>query len=408
MLADELRVLGAAACDVVPGGVAFEGDLELAYRANLHSRLASRVLLAIGAARYRDTDALYKIAASIEWERHFRADQTLRVDVTAIRSPLRSINFATLRVKDGIVDRLRERCGERPSIDTRRPDVRVFVFLAEREATFYLDLSGESLFKRGWRHAEDKGEAPLKENLAAGLLMLAGWQPSTPLLDPFCGSGTIVIEAAQMAAGIAPGISRTFGFQKLAGFDAALWEQVRLAAIRAAQRHDPGRIAPRIAASDHDPVAIRQIRRNLERAGIAPDTVRIGERDVGRSQPPFDAPGMIVTNPPYGERLELAGGGDWAAVGRRWRDTFGGWTVCVLTSDRDLPRRLGLRESRKTPLFNGALDCRLFRFDVHAGPKPGAADRDAGQAAPADPLPHDAPDAGDGVVAPAPPRAAAD
>jgi putative N6-adenine-specific DNA methylase len=203
LLAEELKSLGATALAPEAGGVGFAGTLATAYAANLHSRLASRVLWQVGRAPYASEEGVYQAAASVRWEDHFAPEQTLRVDVNASNSPLRSLEFAMLKVKDGIVDRLRDRTGERPSIDRTRPDVRVFAYLDHEAVTLYLDLSGEPLFKRGWR--ADKGEAPLKENLAAGLLMLAGWTPDRPLLDPFCGSGTIVIEAACIATRRAPG-----------------------------------------------------------------------------------------------------------------------------------------------------------------------------------------------------------
>jgi putative N6-adenine-specific DNA methylase len=378
LLHDELAALGAAAATATAGGVAFSGDAALGYAANLHSRIASRVLMRVVARRYRDDDDLYRLAAGTEWERLIDRRETLRVDVTAIRSPLRSLNFATLRVKDGIVDRLRNATGERPSIDTRRPGTRVFAFLEEREATLYLDLSGEPLFKRGWRSgADDKGEAPLKENLAAGLLMLAGWRPDLPLYDPFCGSGTIAIEAACIAADIAPGLSRAFGFERLPGFDSALWAKLRADAVRRAQAGGARLAAARIAASDIDRDAVAQTRRNAQRAGLPEHAIRVFRADAAAAEPPFDAPGLIVTNPPYGERIGFEGSaargadGDSAALrllGAGLRERFDGWSAWILASDRALPRQLGLREKRKVPLFNGPLECRLFGFDLGAPP----------------------------------------
>ena len=355
-----------------PGGVEFEGDLAIAYRANLHARLPSRVLVRIARGAYRDEQDLYRLAAGHGWESVFRADQTLRVDVSAIRSPLQSLNFATLRIKDGIVDRMRNATGERPSIDTRRPAVRVFAFLDATDATLYLDLSGEPLFKRGWRLRDDKGEAPLKENLAAGLLALAEWTPETPLLDPFCGSGTIVIEAAQASLRIAPGASRRFGFEQLADFDERLWASLRSDAIRSARRA-AGPLP--IAGADIDPRAIEQVRVNLARAGIGPDAVSLACRDFAGSRAPFDGAGVIVCNPPYGERVEIEGQAQeagFAEFAATLREGFAGWRACVLTSDRSLPRQLGMKERRKWPLYNGAIECRLFVFDIFA---PGTAPR---------------------------------
>ena len=321
---------------------------------------------------YKDEGDLYRMASAHGWEHVFRADQTLRVDISAIRSPLTSLNFATLRVKDAIVDRIRNATGERPSIDTRRPDVRVFVFLDANEATLYLDLSGEALFKRGWRQREDKGEAPLKENLAAGLLALSGWTPEVPLFDPFCGSGTIVIEAAQRALDIAPGVSRRFGLEKLADFDAALWSSLRGEAVR---RIRQARAPLPMMGADIDQRAITQARLNAGRAGIGSDAIRFECRDFAGSRAPFEEPGYIVCNPPYGERLELEGVAEesgFASFGATLREGFAGWRACVLTSDRALPRQLGMKERRKYPLFNGAIECRLFVFDIFA---PGTAPR---------------------------------
>ena len=402
-LADELTALGATGSRPVAGGVTFRGDRRVAYLANLHSRLASRVLREVGKRRYRGPEDLYKLAAGIEWERHFDGRHTLRVDTSATRSPLRSLNFATLRIKDAVVDRLRERTGERPSIDTRTPDARVWLFLEPQEATLYLDLSGEPLFKRGWRAGrDDGGDAPLKENLAAGLLVLAGWSADQPLADPFCGSGTIAIEAACLACDVAPGLSRDFGLERLLDHDATLWAELRGDAVRRAQagiaRAGPlaSDDAPglRIAASDIDPEAIARARRNLERAGLPAQAIQWQVADAARLRPPFSAPGLVVCNPPYGERLEAEQEGlpergahdahdaregheeAMRAVGESFRSSWAGWKVWMLSTDPALPRQMGMKEGRRTPLFNGALECRFFRFDVfapsarHAPPRP--------------------------------------
>lgn len=390
-LADELRALGADVGAATGGGVAFSGDRALGYLANLHTRIASRVLLRAAEGRYRDDDDLYRLANRCEWERWFDVRRTLRIDVSASRSPLRSLNFATLRIKDGLVDRFRSRTGVRPSIDTAQPEVRVFAFLDERNATLYVDLSGEPLFKRGWRsQREDKGEAPLKENLAAGLLALAGWQPEQPLHDPFCGSGTIVIEAAQRALGIAPGLSRRFGFENLVDFDAPLWARLHGDALRRARAGAAaGEQAAQIFASDIDAAAIAQLARNAQRAGLPEGSIRATRCDVLEARAQAAGAGMVVTNPPYGERLQLragrrhaggivadAGDDGWHRVGRALKEHFGGWQVWILTSDLELPRRLGMKARRRTPLYNGPIECRLFGFEVFA-PEPAAAPRGA-------------------------------
>src|SRR3984893_13026712 len=233
VLAAELAELGADEITAADGGVAFGGPIDLAYRANLESRLASRILWQVGHGAYRDEQDIYQLAFDLGWPQWFRADRTLRVDVAATRSPLASLEFATLRIKDAVCDRHRAVGGVRPSVSKDRPDVRVHAYLTDTQATLYLDTSGEPLFKRGFRRANV--EAPLRENLAAGLLRLSGWQPGTPLLDPMCGSGTIALEAALIALDIAPGVKRTFGFQKLAWYDGPTWQRIKQAAQRRAK-----------------------------------------------------------------------------------------------------------------------------------------------------------------------------
>jgi putative N6-adenine-specific DNA methylase len=366
-LGAELSACGATSCAVESGGVAFAGTLATAYAANLHSRLASRVLWRVASAGYADEDGVYAAARDVAWERWFGADLTLRVDVTTDRALLRSREFATLRVKDGIVDRLRERTGARPSIDRARPGVRVFAHLDARTVGLYLDLSGEALFKRGWR--ADKGEAPLKENLAAGLLALSGWTPQVPLLDPFCGSGTIAIEAALIATSRAPGLDRTFAFERLRGFDASAWSALR----ERAREHIDDRAELNVAGSDISTRVIEQAHQNARLAGLeaclARGALRFDAVDARRVTPPAAA-GVIVANPPYGAqsapRSATVPGlmSDFAANLKRH---FGGWGAWLLSADLDLPRQMRLAESRRTVLFNGPLECRFFRFELVAG-----------------------------------------
>lgn len=386
----------------VPGGVHFRGAWAAGMAANLHSRIASRVLLKIAHRPYRNEQDVYALALEQPWERWFASTQTLRVDITAIKSPLKSLEFATLLVKDAICDRLREKTGARPSIDTAQPDVRVFAFLTAGDCTLYLDTSGEPLFKRGWRL--DKGAAPLRENLAAGILRLAGWTPGTPLYDPMCGSGTFVAEAAQIALGVAPGVERRFGFEKLKQYDITAWQTLKVAAMDAKRAARGKRDDLLIFGSDISGDMLEKARANLERAGVP--SLWLKQIDARNMTPPVAAPGVIVTNPPYGERIEVRGrgprgdvretgknrGGDEAfrrthadspdseffrALGDALKQRFAGWQAFMLSSDRTLPGQLRLRESAKTPLFNGALECRLFRFDLIAGSirqRPAAAD----------------------------------
>ena len=373
-LVSEVRAAGATDAAALAGGVMCRGALEAAYRINLHSRLASRVMLLLARGSYRNEDDLYRLAVFHPWEEWFDNRCTLRVDITAIRSPLTSLNFATLRVKDGIVDRLRERTGERPSIDTTRPDVRVAVFLQEGAALLYIDLSGEPLFKRGWRaDREAKGEAPLKENLAAGLLALAGWHPGIPLMDVFCGAGTLVIEAAQQACNRPPGLQRQFGIERLSIHRPALWQQVQeeaeAAMVQAARQADRPPI--RIAASDLDPYAVAMARGNLQRAGLPLDIVHFNVCDAVDARPLWPQAGVLISNPPYNERVSIDTA-TWREFGVTLRNHFGGWRALLLTSERRLPGQVGLRERRKTPLFNGQIECRLFEFEMRrrdaAGP----------------------------------------
>jgi len=367
LLADELRALGAQQLAPEGGGVSFAATMKTAYAANLSSRVASRVLWQVAGGEYRDERDLYEQAAAVPWERHFNARQTLRVDVSASRSPLRSLDFATLRIKDAIVDRLRDASGARPSIDRSRPDVRVFAYLDERRLALYLDLSGEPLFKRGWR--AEKGEAPLKENLAAGLLLLSGWTPEVPLLDPFCGSGTIAIEAALIASRRAPGLNRHFAFERLAGFDAGAWRDLQAKAAAAIDDSAPARIA----GTDISTRVIETARGNARLAGLQSwlDDGRLSFAAIdARQTEPIEATGMIVTNPPYGEQSAPKSATVPALMrnfGDRMKASFAGWTAWMLSSDRDLPRQMRLQETRKTVLFNGALECRLFRFEMVAG-----------------------------------------
>ncbi|WP_029047834.1 class I SAM-dependent RNA methyltransferase [Cupriavidus sp. amp6] len=393
-LAEELREIaarpGMAALapftvhQEVPGGVNFSGEMAAAYAVNLHSRIASRVLLRVAARGYRHEDDIYNLARGVRWEQWFSPDESLRVDITAHKSPLRSLNFTALRVKDGVCDAMRERLGARPSVDTVSPDVRVYAHLTERDCTLYLDTTGEPLFKRGWR--TEKGEAPLKENLAAGILRLAGWVPGQtfrPFYDPMCGSGTFLIEAAQVALDIAPGGSRSFAFEWLKGVDRKAWQKLKDDAQRARMLASADEL--QVVGSDisTDMLAITQA--NWQRAGL-PGEARTKQVDARFVQPPYDEPGLLLMNPPYGERIavrgqrrmpdeemprdeveEAAANQFASAFATTLKQNFAGWQAWVFTGDLGFPRRLRLKESRRTPLYNGNIECRLFRFDMVRG-----------------------------------------
>jgi putative N6-adenine-specific DNA methylase len=361
-LGSELAAIGATGVAATEGGVAFAGDLGLAYRANLETRIASRVLWRVGGGAYRDERDLYELVRSIDWGRHFAPTRTLRVDVAATRSPLTSLEFATLRTKDAVCDRMRADHGVRPSIDKRTPDVRVHLHLTDRDASIYVDTSGEPLFKRGYRR--DADEAPLRENLAAGILALAQWQPAIPLLDPMCGSGTIVAEAAQIAANRAPGLMRTFGFQKLAWYDGPTWQRIKQAA-RDRIRLPSG--APAIFASDMVDAAVALTRTTLRSAQVDA-FVDVTRADVLTRAAPA-ASGALIANPPYGVRLAEVNAlaAFYPRLGDALKQNFAGWTVNLLTGDLRLAKLIGLKPDRRTPLWNGAIECRLFAFRIVAG-----------------------------------------
>ena len=370
----------------VPGGVHCSGDITDSYRINLHSRIASRVLMRIAHQSYKNENDIYDLALAQPWEDWFGVDHTIRVDVTAVKSPLRSLEFTTLKIKDAICDRFRDQFDQRPSVNTREPDMRIVGFLDARNFTLYLDTSGEALFKRGWR--EETGDAPLRENLAAGMLRVAGWKPGMVLFDPMCGSGTILIEAAQMVQGIAPGASRRFAFEKFNTFVPGPWQEMKNAIAPSALPAEPT-----IFGSDISGDMIEMTRHNLKIAGIRFE-VPLKQIEAQEVKAPTEQPGILLTNPPYGERIGVRGDSTvpademsvsfYSALGTTLKQRFAGWTVFLFTADLSLPKLLRLKEARKTPFFNGALECRLFRFDMVAGSARG---KPADQAAAQQPKP---------------------
>ncbi|MFM2262194.1 MAG: Ribosomal large subunit methyltransferase [Pseudomonadota bacterium] len=394
------RITGVPVADLHTsrGGVEVPGSWRDALKLNLHSRLAQRVLVRLTQQPYRDENGIYDAAHDVAWEIWFTPQQTIKVEITAQHSPLKSLNFAALRVKDAICDRLRDKRGARPNVDTARPDVRVFAHLTADQCTVYIDTSGEPLFKRGWR--EDKGDAPLKETLAAAMIAATGWtgrdeqgQP-VPLYDPCCGSGTVLIEAAQMALNIAPGAQRRFGFEKLMPYQAHVWQVLKQEA-QAAEHKLPAS-KPFIFGSD---VAFRMVdfaRRNAERAGVA-HAIELRGGDALQRMPPSPTAGVMLLNPPYGERIAAAGvagqradaragerppqrgretaqhsdGSEnndfFAQLASHWKKHYAGWSAWLLTPDLKLPSKMRFKESRRVPLWNGPIECRLFRFDLMAG-----------------------------------------
>ena len=392
LLADEVaQVLKGTELHPQRGGVALDGGPDEVMVLNLELRLAQRVLVEVAAGPYRNEADLYELARGVDWAAWITPQHTLRVDTTAQHSPLKSLNFAALRIKDGVCDAMRDATGERPSVDTRAPDLPLLLHLGAEHAQLYVDSSGEPLFKRGWR--EDKGDAPLKETLAAAMLAAAGWRGTAEaggaLHDPCCGSGTIAIEAAQIACGIAPGLKRRFAFERLGPFAnpemRAQWQRLK---SHATSRIHASRVP--IFASD---VSFRMVdfaRRNAQRAGVDAAITFNGGDALERPAPalPDAMPGTLMVNPPYGERIEVAGkarrpapatDGDnralpedfFARLSAHWKRAYtrhpAGWTAHVLSPDMKLPGAMRLKAARRVPMWNGPIECRLFRFDLVAG-----------------------------------------
>ena len=366
LLADELRGLGAEGVKETRAGVAFTGTLATAYRACLWSRLANRILLPLKSFPAASPEALYEGVQTIAWKEHLASEGTLAVDFTTSQSVITHSHYGALKVKDAIVDQLRDEFGARPSIDTAQPDVRVNVYLLRDEATVSLDLSGESLHRRGYR--AQTVEAPLKENLAAAILMRANWpaiaRENGALVDLMCGSGTLLIEAAMIAADIAPGLAREyFGFLNWKQHDAALWSDL---IEEAHNRREAGLLKlPPIHGYDRDALAIRAARDNIKRAGLG-NLMIAQQRELAACTPEQSPTGLVVINPPYGERLgpssELPA--LYAELGAQLKTCFPGWRAAVFTGNPELGKSMGLRATKMHTLYNGAIECKLLHFDI--------------------------------------------
>ncbi len=415
-MADEVARITGIVGRTGRAGLMLQASWRDALQLNLHSRLAQRVLVQLAHQPYRTEADIYDAAAGVAWEIWFTARERFKVEITAQHSPLKSLNFAALKVKDAVADRFRHKTGARPDVDTAWPDVRVFAHLTHDHVSIYIDTSGEPLFKRGWR--EDKGDAPLKETLAAAMLAAIGWDgqaaAALPLYDPCCGSGTIAIEAAQIALGIPAGMQRRFAFEQLLPYQAHVWAAIKKEAAQAQKTHAADE-KPFIFGSD---VAHRMVdfaQRNAQRAGVA-HAIEFRGGDALQRMPPCEQAGVMLLNPPYGERIAAAGvagqrassyatqatsqprvhrvgagavptplgreqaqtdtGGDdfFPRLAAHWKRHYSGWTAWMLTPDLKLPSLMRLKESRRIPLWNGPIECRMFRFDLVAGsargPKP--------------------------------------
>ena len=381
LLADELRVLGAGNVKETRAGVAFDGDLALAYRACLWSRVANRILLPLARFPAATPEALYDGVRRIDWSAHLGPDGTLAVEFNSSRSAITHSHFGALKVKDAIVDQFRERDGRRPSVATEEPDVRVNVYLHADEARVSLDLSGESLHRRGYR--ADTVAAPLKENLAAAILLRAQWpaiaKAGGALVDLMCGSGTLPIEAALIAADIAPGLNRHYyGFLRWRGHDPEIWETLLNEAR--ARRAVGLRQLPPIRGYDQSPGAVRVAQANIGHAGLA-GQIHIERRTIEDCRPEdVEHAGLVVVNPPYGERLgeESELPGLYRALGDALKRCYAGWRAAVFTGNPELGKVMGLRAHKLHTLWNGAIECKLLHFEVRPE-SPGVERRPAGR-----------------------------
>ncbi len=385
LLQTELQQLGGLELREQPAGVEFSGDLQTAYRVCLWSRCANRVLLPLNSFQADSPETLYQGVQSIDWPEHFNHHNTLAIDFVSRHSNIQHSQFGAQKVKDAIVDQFRESTGERPSVDVQNPDIRINVFLQRDQATLYLDLSGDSLHRRGYR--QSGGAAPLKENLAAAILLRAEWPriaaEGGALIDPMCGSGTLLIEAAMIAADIAPGLLRQrFGFSAWRQHDSAMWQALQNEAIqRQAQGLDQ---LPPIFGYDTHPKAIEFAQANVTAAGLD-DHVRIARRDLAQLQrPTHQDNGLVVVNPPYGERLGERDslGPLYQQLGERLKTEFHNWQAVVFTGNPELAKLMGIRTVKQHNMFNGALPCKLLRFDIQPewfmteqrGPRPAKPD----------------------------------
>lgn len=363
LLAAELSRLGGRDVRATRAGVSFQGTLEAGYRACLWSRLASRVLLPIGTFPAPTPEKLYGGVKKLRWSEHLTPNETIAVDFASSRSQITHTHFGALKVKDAICDQLRSVQGERPSVDPISPDLRVNVYVHEDQATVSVDLSGDSLHRRGYR--EEQRAAPMKENLASAILAISGWaelsREGGAFLDPMCGSGTIPIEAALIAANRAPGLTRPkFGFEGWLGHVPTLWKRLLEEARKAAVDSKA-----KVIGYDSDFRAVRVAIANVESAGLR-GKVHVEKRELAQVE--SVAPkGIVVLNPPYGERLgeveelkELYG-----RIGDLFKQKFKGWKGFILTGSPELAKSVGLRASRRHVLFNGPIECRLLEFELY-------------------------------------------
>lgn len=358
--AKELELLGALEVRPDFTGVHFVGDRTLLYRVNLWARTIFRVLVTLREFPCPDASHLYQEVQKIDWEHYLKPHNTLAVNATGSNRQLNHTHFTALQVKNAIVDQQRCQFGQRSSIDTENPDLQINAHIYQDRCIISLDSSGTSLHRRGYRPA--MGLAPLKETLAAALLDIAQWEPSLPFLDPLCGSGTLPLEASLKALNIAPGLFRLqFAFEKWSDFDEALWDQL----LKEAGTSELPTLKAPIMGSDRDPDILKQARINAEQSGVA-DQITFTQTELSQLEAPADS-GVIICNPPYGERLGDARelGDFYKLLGDVFKQRFKGWTAFVLTGNKELAKRIGLKASRRIPVYNGSLPCTLLKYELY-------------------------------------------
>ena len=363
VLAEELAVCGAR--NIEPGRrvVSFSGDKEVLYRANLECRCAIRILLPIHHFRANNENGLYRGIQEVDWSKYLSPRDTLAVDAVCSSDLFTHSKYVSLKTKDAIVDQIRDATGHRPDVNVREPTYRVHIHINHNEVSVSLDSSGQALFKRGFR--TQAGDAPINEVLAAGLIRLSKWDMKTPLLDITCGSGTICIEAARMALNLPAHLpSRVFGFEQWRDFDQALWEGLKKDAYQAKGK------CPPITGLDISKRAISVARGNASNAEVD-SRIQFVEQDFFEYLPSGE-PGFIISNPPYDERMQIKDiNAFYAEIGDSFKKNFRGWEAWMISSNIPALKMLGLKPSRKIPLFNGPLECRLYRFEMYAGSKKG-------------------------------------
>ncbi len=359
VLAEELKSLGAADVEILNRAVQFTGNREWLYKCNLYLRTALRVLRPIATFRVNNERQLYDRVRDINWSDYFTNRQTFAIDATAHSEIFTHSKFIALKAKDAIADQFRDRTGQRPSVDVRNPDLRINLHISDRSCNLSLDSSGDHLDRRGYRL--NRTEAPLNEVLAAGIILLSGWDSGQDFMDPMCGSGTLAIEAAMMARHIPPGRGRSFIFEKWRDFDAGLWKKIR---IEAEEQIRP--FKGNLLARDLDEQALKIAIQNAERAGVR-KFIDFKRENFLQSKAQSDA-GIVVMNPPYGERLSVEKIREfYGQIGTHLKHHYAGHDAWIISSDMQALKFVGLRPSRKIQLYNGSLECRLCKFELYQG-----------------------------------------